>query len=282
MTHRNNFATYLSPAKLNLGLKITGKRPDGYHLLKTVFCLIDLFDEIDIQVTDNGKISLIDHRQAWPYHHDLIYRAAILLHEFGKPKFGVNINVQKTIPSGAGLGGGSSNAATLLIVLNRLWNINATHDELMLLGARLGADVPFFIYGKNAVATGIGDIFTPIDIEEQYFVLVQPSFHIPTKNIFSHLNFNMNQINHEEISTEKLISTHENDLFATAIKLYPQLLEIRDELQEYGKPAMTGSGSTMYLSFLEKNIAKKVAKKLENRYNTYLVKRLEHSPLQHS
>lgn len=277
---KHKFATYLSPAKLNLGLKITGKRDDGYHLLKTVFCLIDLYDEVNIQITDNGKISLIEHQQAWPFYDDLSYKAAVLLQEYSGVSYGANIKLHKTIPSGAGLGGGSSNAATILLVLNKLWDINLSKDELIKLGVSLGADVPFFIYGKNALATGVGEILTPIEVPEQYFVLVKPSFHIPTKNIFSHLNIDFTQVDDKTITTDCLINTKENDLFTVATKLYPQLLNLANDLSKYGNPVMTGSGSVMYLSFIDKNVAKKVAKILENSYNTYLVKRLKDSPLQ--
>ncbi len=275
----NKFVTYLAPAKLNLGLKITGKRNDGYHFLKTVFCLIDLYDEVNIQITENGKISLVEHKQAWPFTDDLSYRAAVLLQEYSGAIYGANIKLNKTIPSGAGLGGGSSNAATVLLVLNKLWGLNLDKNELIRLGATLGADVPFFIYGENALATGIGDIFNPIDIPEQYFILVKPSFHIPTKNIFAHLNIDFTHIDEINITAENLIMHKQNDLFKVATKLYPQLQNIVNDLSEYGTPAMTGSGSVIYLSFFDKNIAKKVAKILESSYNTYLVKRLKESPL---
>jgi 4-diphosphocytidyl-2-C-methyl-D-erythritol kinase len=275
----HKFATYLSPAKLNLGLKITGKKEDGYHLLKTVFCLIDLFDEIDIQITNDKKISLIEHNQAWPFYTDLSYRAAILLQEYSGTSFGANIKIRKTIPSGAGLGGGSSNAATVLMVLNELWGLNISNTKLMELGISLGADVPFFIYGQNALALGIGEILSPVDIPKQYFVLVKPSFHIPTRNIFAHLKISNLNINADSITANWLINTKENDLFPIATNLYPQLQNIVNELQEFGNTSMTGSGSVLYLTFFEKNIAKKVAKILESRYNTYLVKRLHYSPL---
>lgn len=280
MATNQRFATYLSPAKLNLGLKITGKRADGYHLLKTVFCLIDLFDEVSIQITEDKKISLIEHNQAWPFYTDLSYKAAILLQEYSGLSLGANIKIKKTIPSGAGLGGGSSNAATVLMVLNNLWGCNIPRDKLMQLGASLGADVPFFIYGQNAIAVGVGDLLSPVAIPEQYFVLIKPTFHIPTRNIFEHLKINTDVIDAEKINTDWLITHKANDLFPVAINLYPQLQSIANELREFGTPSMTGSGSVLYLSFFEKNIAKKVAKTLESRYNTYLVKSLQHSPLQ--
>ena len=174
---RHPWNSFLSPAKLNLGLKIVGKRSDGYHLLNTIFCLINLFDEIQIQITNSEKISIIEHKQAWGYQKDLSYRAALLLQDFTSCKLGANIKVKKTIPSGSGLGGGSSNAATVLVTLNQLWQTGLTKQELIYLGGSLGADVPFFIHGKNAWAEGIGDNLTTIDIPEQYFVIICPSLH---------------------------------------------------------------------------------------------------------
>lgn len=275
----NRFTTYLSPAKLNLGLKVLGKRADGYHLLKTVFCLIDLFDQIDIQITDNGKISLIEHNQAWPYYNDLAYRAAISLQQISNSSLGANIKIKKVIPAGSGMGGGSSNAATILLVLNKLWGVDLPQSELLKLGQSLGADVPFFIYGENALATGIGEILSPVEIPPQYFVIIKPSFHIPTKNIFNQLNLDSIKINESYITHEYLIDSKENDLLPVAIKLYPQLKEIVNKLQDYGDVAMTGSGSAVFLTFNDPQSAKKVAKILENSYNTYLAEKLSKSPL---
>lgn len=279
MGHRHKFATYLAPAKLNLGLKITGKRDDGYHFLKTVFCLIDLFDEVGIQITDNGKISLIEHNHAWPFYDDLAYRAAALLQKFSPNDLGANIKIKKTIPSGAGMGGGSSDAATVLVVLNQLWDIQLPKHKLMDIGLSLGADIPFFIYGTNAIATGIGEVLEPVEIEKQYFVVVKPSFHITTQNVFSNLKLDFINMSAAVLSPTALIRDKENDLLSIAVKLYPQLQTIRKDLQQYGKVAMTGTGSALYLAYFDKNIAKKVANTLENRYNTYLVKRLSKSPL---
>ncbi|HLX53212.1 MAG TPA: 4-(cytidine 5'-diphospho)-2-C-methyl-D-erythritol kinase [Aquella sp.] len=290
--------TFLSPAKLNLGLKIVGKRTDGYHLLKTIFCLIDLFDEIQIQTTNNGKISLIEHNQVWPYQTDLTYKAAKLLQEESGTKYGANIKVNKTIPSGGGLGGGSSNAATILKVLNDLWQLGMTSSELIQLGARLGADVPFFIHGKNAIAEGIGDVFTDIELPQQYFVLICPKFHINTAKVFQNYrhceedfyknlagiqsldpSFHGDDVNYYNY----LLETLENDLFPIALKLKPELASILKQLDIFGKVAMTGSGSSLFLRFYEREEAKKVAKRIaeisQNKYNTFLVKSLDFSPI---
>ena len=272
------FNTFLSPAKLNLGLKVVGKLPNEYHLLNTIFCLIDLYDKIDIQLTTNGKISLIEHNQAWGYRKDLSYKAATLLQEYTQTNLGANIRLKKVIPSGAGLGGGSSNAATVLCVLNQLWETKLSNEQLMNLGKTLGADIPFFIYGKNAFATGVGDIFTPITLPDMYFVIVKPNFHIPTRDIFVNLDLNFHKNTEILYTPEQLLNTLENDLEAIACKIYPELNQIVKIMSTYGKAQMTGSGSCVYLRFHDKNIAKKVANELKLRYNTYLAEALQSSP----
>lgn len=273
------FHSVLSPAKLNLGLKIVGKRADGYHLLKSIFCLIDLCDLIDIQITNNGKISLIEHNQAWFYQKDLSYRAAKLLQETTGCQYGANIRIKKVIPSGAGMGGGSSNAATVLTILNQLWKTNLTIEVLAKIGEQLGADIPFFIYGNNALVEGIGEIITPIELPQLYFVIVKPEFHIPTKDIFTNLELDFTTINPDNITVDTLLTEKTNDLEVVAKKVFPALDNIFHELKQYGTPVMTGSGSCIYFTFSEKNIAKDLAKILEPRYNTFLAASLPRSTI---
>lgn len=277
---RYHFHNVLSPAKLNLGLQVVGKRNDGYHLLKSVFCLTDLCDSIDIQVTDNGKISLIEHYQAWFYQKDLSYRAAKLLQETTNCQFGANIKIRKVIPSGAGLGGGSSNAATVLLVLNQLWKTGLSNQELMSLGLSLGADVPFFIQGQNALVEGIGEIITPIEIPQLYFVIVKPNFHIPTKDIFANLNLDLPALSNNIRSIDEIMAKKINDLEPIARRIYPPLDDIFHELKQYEEfetPVMTGSGSCIYFTFNDKNYAKKLAEILSTRYNTFLAASLPQS-----
>ncbi|MCX8515098.1 MAG: 4-(cytidine 5'-diphospho)-2-C-methyl-D-erythritol kinase [Burkholderiales bacterium] len=277
MQDRSKFISYLSPAKLNLGLKVVGIRDDGYHLLNTVFCLINLFDKIDIQIVSNKKISLISHNQAWHYSTDLAYKAARYLQEFTACEFGANIKVNKVIPSGAGLGGGSSNAATVLIALNHLWNLNLDYSTLHQIGIKLGADVPFFLYGRNAFATGIGDVFQAIDIEDKYYILIKPDCNISTSQIFKHYKFNAEAI--KSYNYLELLNNPVNDLQPIALKLYPELNNLIDTIILHGNPVMTGSGSVFYLSFTDKNIANNVANKLKKMYNVYFVNSIKASPL---
>ena len=276
---RNTFKTYLAPAKLNLGLKIVGRRDDGYHLLKTIFCLVNVFDEIDIQPTSNDKISLIEHNQAWNYKLDLSFKAALSLQEYAKnmgtdtKHMGANIKVRKVIPSGGGMGGGSSDAATVLHALNSLWGLGLPYDVLAEIGVTLGADVPFFIYNKHAFATGIGEVLEHITLPHMYFVIIIPHFPIPTKNIFNHITVEHINNNHGNIITEEyLMNTYENDLLPIATKLYPQLQSIISHVATYGygTPHMTGSGSVLYLSFNDKKMAYNLYTQLNDKYNVLL------------
>ncbi len=273
------FHNLLAPAKLNLGLKIVGKRADGYHLIRSIFCLIDLCDNIELQITNNGKISLIEHQQAWFYQRDLAYRAAQLLQQHTHCALGVNIRIKKVIPSGSGMGGGSSNAATVLLTLNQLWNTALNLPQLMQLGLNLGADIPFFIQGQNALVSGIGEIIQPLTLPQLYFVIIRPKFHIPTRTIFTNLQFDFSNIKAEESSVESLLQKKENDLLAVVKHLYPQINGLFSELKQYGQPCMTGSGSCIYLSFNEKSPAKELAKFLSARYNTFLAASLPASPV---
>lgn len=270
--------SYLSPAKLNLGLSIVGKRPDGYHLLETIFCLIDLFDTIEIELTHTPEISLIEHKQVWSQAEDLSYKAACLLQSYSKVTKGAKIKVIKHIPIGGGLGGGSSNAATVLLALNWLWGLNYSKEKLQSLALKLGADVPFFILGRSALAQGIGEVLSHIAIPQYYFILIQPDFGINTKEIFNNLNYPIG-FNKVLPNYQELLHSKTNDLLPIAINLYPQLKTLIDELQLYGEVYMTGSGSTLYLCFSNLVATKKVAKLLNLRYNIYLVKNIQCSPL---
>ncbi|MBO7381337.1 MAG: 4-(cytidine 5'-diphospho)-2-C-methyl-D-erythritol kinase, partial [Neisseriaceae bacterium] len=183
-----NFTPYPAPAKLNLMLKVAGKRDDGYHLLETVFCLIDLCDTIHLAVRDDGRIVLHNPQADIAPENDLTVRAARLLQQFsGCLKKGVDIKIDKKIPMGGGLGGGSSNAATVLVALNHLWACGLTEQQLIDLGVKLGADVPFFIFGKNAFAEAIGEKLTALPIDLPHFVIIHPAVSVSTKEIFSHL-----------------------------------------------------------------------------------------------
>lgn len=173
-----------APAKLNLFLHVTGRRSDGLHLLETVFQFIDLQDDIRLSLDDSGQISRTHHPDGVAEADDLTLRAARALRDATGCRLGVRIGLHKRIPIGAGLGGGSSDAATVLLGLNQLWNTSLSRDRLIELARPLGADVPVFIYGQNAYATGIGDVFQPVTLPERWFVLLMPPVHVGTAGVF--------------------------------------------------------------------------------------------------
>ena len=173
-----------SPAKLNLFLHITGRRADGYHELQSIFQLIDLYDWLEFTQTGSPQIS-IDGLNSVDLEQNLIYRAAQALLPYAKQPGGINIRIEKNIPMGAGLGGGSSNAAATLIVLNKLWQCGLDTEHLARLGLKLGADVPIFIHGRNAWAEGIGEHLTFIDLDQIQYIVLKPDCFISTQLLFS-------------------------------------------------------------------------------------------------
>ena len=177
--------TVAAPAKLNLFLHVTGRRPDGYHLLESLMVLIDLADTLRLSCRDDGRLVRTHSIDGVPLELDLAYRAAHLLQQHTKTRLGVSIALEKRIPLGAGLGGGSSDAASVLLGLNRLWALDLSREELMRLGLELGADVPFFIFGSNAHVSGIGEILEPMTVPRMDVLLAIPAVNVPTKAIFA-------------------------------------------------------------------------------------------------
>ena len=187
-------ATYLAPAKINLFLHITSKRADGYHNLQTIFQLLDLSDEITFSLRDDGEINRIYGNESIVPDKDLILRSANTLKKYSKTLSGVDIGVIKKIPTGSGLGGGSSNAATVLMALNNLWNLKLTKSKLLDIGQTLGADVPLFVNGFSAWAEGKGDILTPINLPRFFYLVVSINKHISTQEIFTHKALTMSPV----------------------------------------------------------------------------------------
>jgi 4-diphosphocytidyl-2-C-methyl-D-erythritol kinase len=237
----------LAPAKLNLFLHITGQRFDGYHLLQSVFMLIDWCDTLHFDVRENGQISREDLTTPLPAQ-DLIIRAATALQMASGTRFGAHIAVEKTIPAQAGMGGGSSDAASTLVALNRLWNLNWPLSKLTQIGLRLGADVPFFLQGHNAWVEGIGEKITPIDLPSSEFVVVKPNTGLSTERIFSDPNLKRDS----ETATLFVFASDpfyfgRNDLQPVAQALCPEMNEAIQWLNTLGLSArMTGSGSAVF------------------------------------
>ena len=242
----------LAPAKLNLFLHITGRRPDGYHLLQSVFMLVDWYDTLHFEVRPNGQISREDLSIPLPAD-DLITRAARLLQQASGTSLGAHIAIDKSIPAQAGMGGGSSDAATCLLALNRLWDLKFSVGQLTQLGLQLGADVPFFLRGHNAWVEGIGEVITPIDLPPAQFVVVKPPEGLETSKIFGSeaLKRDSKPATISVFAADPYGFGH-NDLQPVAQRLCPQISEAIGWLDSARlasavvKGRMTGSGSAVF------------------------------------
>jgi 4-diphosphocytidyl-2-C-methyl-D-erythritol kinase len=236
-----------APGKLNLFLHVVGRRPDGYHLLESVFMLIDWCDTLHFEIRPRGGLSREDLGEPLP-PDDLVLRAARALQQFSGTPLGAHIAIDKSIPSQAGMGGGSSDAASTLLALNRLWNLKLGLDDLLPLGLKLGADVPFFLTGQNAWVAGIGEKVTPVELPKASFLIIKPSQGIATERIFSHPDLKRDT----KIATMSGFAASPygfgcNDLQTVAQQICPpisQALVWMDRLGLVGR--MTGSGSAVF------------------------------------
>lgn len=277
----SHFHSYPAPAKLNLLLHIVGKRADGYHLLETVFRFIDYSDTVELAVRTDGVIELLNPIEGVAPEQDLTVRAARLLQKESGSPLGVSIRLDKHIPMGGGLGGGSSDAATVLLALNQLWETKFSRQRLMELGLTLGADVPVFIFGKNALATGIGEKLNEINLKPAWYVVIHPGVHVPTAEIFK--KFAGRVLTEEgSISIMRILETTQqrrNELQQVVSGLYPAVNEVLSELKKYGSPLMTGSGACVFLECQSKEEADKVYQAMSGKYKGFVAKGLNSHPL---
>ncbi|MBX3630076.1 MAG: 4-(cytidine 5'-diphospho)-2-C-methyl-D-erythritol kinase [Nitrosomonas sp.] len=239
-----------APAKLNLFLHVVGQRPDGYHLLQTVFRFLDFYDEICLKVRDDGLIRLVTPLENVPTEQDLCVRAARLLQNESGTKQGVDIALHKHIPMGGGLGGGSSDAATMLMALNELWGLNWERPRLQALGLQLGADVPIFIFGENAFAEGVGEQLSALSLPKAWYLVIVPPVHVSTAEIFSNKKLTRNTIP-ITIPPFSIWDGH-NDLESVVCDLYPEVsrsLEWLKHLENTKIAAMSGSGACVFAEF---------------------------------
>ncbi|WP_343579182.1 4-(cytidine 5'-diphospho)-2-C-methyl-D-erythritol kinase [Acinetobacter sp.] len=267
-----------SPAKLNLFLHITGRRDNGYHELQTIFQLIDLYDwmtfephtEENIQIEGLAEVQL---------EQNLIYRAAQLLRPHAKKSCGLNIRIEKNIPMGAGLGGGSSNAATTLIVLNQLWQCDLNEQQLADYGVQLGADVPIFVFGRNAWAEGIGEHLSFIDLAQKKFIILKPDCFISTQQLFSQKTLTRDSKITKFCAYQIEPSNFGNNFEPLARQLYPEVEEAMQYLDQFGRAKLTGTGACV---FIEVTGEMDTAQILQNSpCKSYLVNSLAESPLRH-
>ena len=275
-----------SPAKINLFLHITGQRSDGYHLLETVFQFLDFADILKFEILKDSHIVRHDGHEFLLPKNDLIIQAAELLRkEFQSGNTpGVSITVTKKIPPGSGMGGGSSNAATTLLALNRLWNLGLTRNDLLPLAVQLGADVPIFIYGKSCWATGIGDTFESFEPPQHWYCICIPSVAVSTSAVFSNPDLQRNRPSTtKKAMTKKDIQNGNttNDLEPITRLLYPEVDQALKTLGNYGDAKMNGSGSSVYLRCDSKDKASEICRKLPSHLNCVVTQALnditEHS-----
>lgn len=266
-----------SPAKINLFLHITGQRTDGYHTLQTVFQFLDYGDEIGYTVTCNGKIKLLNPIAGIANEDNLIIRAAKLLQKESGTDLGADITLNKKLPMGGGLGGGSSNAATTLVALNQLWSLNYSDDCLMKLGLALGADVPVFIRGKAAWAEGIGEKLTDISLPEPWYIVVVPDCQVSTAEIFSSAELTRNC---EPITISRFLSGEGSNVCEDYVRQYfPPVTKALDWLALYAEPRMTGTGACVFASFIRQEQAQMVAAQLPEGWQCFVAKGCNQSPL---
>jgi 4-diphosphocytidyl-2-C-methyl-D-erythritol kinase len=271
-----------APAKLNLFLHVTGQRADGYHLLQSAFQLIDRSDLLHFDLRDDGVIRRTTEVAGIAHDSDLIVRAARLLQAATGSRYGADIAIEKKLPMGGGLGGGSSDAATTLMVLNHLWQTGMTRKEMQQLGLQLGADVPFFLFGTNAFAEGIGEQLVHLETPECWFLVLEPGVTISTPIIFasSELTRNSKPVRMLDFSGA-LIGFGRNDLQAVAESLFPAVTEAIQWLGGAGLARMTGSGSCVFRSFDTEAEAVEVLEKVPKRWSAWVAKALNQHPLEH-
>lgn len=266
-----------APAKINLMLRIVGRREDGYHLLQTVFQFVDLCDWLTFHPVDNGTVSLVKTIPGVTEADDLTVRAAKLLKAETGCALGVRIEVEKNLPMGGGLGGGSSDAATTLVVLNKLWGLQLPKEKLLTMGLSLGADVPVFIFGHSSWAEGVGEKLSKIIIPEQWLVILKPDCQVNTKEIFSANDLTRNS---KSIKMPDFIEgAHQNDCLRTVCERYPIINEALQDLSEFSEARLTGTGSCVFAQFDSYESAGQAHQKLKTKWVAYLAKGMNESPL---
>ena len=281
-----------APAKLNLFLHVTGRRRDGYHELQTAYVLTELADWLDFERRTDGAI-VRDGDLIGRVEDDLAVRAARALRQGSGTSLGATISVTKRIPAGSGLGGGSSDAATTLIALNRLWDLNLPRTQLSAIGLQLGADVPFFLHGHHAFAEGIGERLTTIELPATWFAIVWPQVPVSTREIFSDAGLTRNSkvtkiadfsavaavVANEAAGNLDLPSSLVNDLEPVARRRYPIIDEAIKRLERFGAARMTGSGSAVFIAARSREQAELAVTDIPSGWCTWVVQKLVEHPL---
>lgn len=266
-----------APAKINLMLHVVGRRDDGYHLLETHFQFIDWLDWLNFEILPDGDITRMNDVPGVPLDEDLTVRAAKLLQAAGKIEKGACIGLEKSIPMGAGLGGGSSDAATVLVALNEIWQAGLSIDELADIGLALGADVPVFVRGEAAFATGVGEHLVPLDAPEGPILVIFPASHVDTRTVFSHSQLTRDT---PSIRIHDLVDAPtRNDCESVTRILYPEVDEALHWLGQYSAPRMSGTGASIFALLDTVADAEKIASETPDRWTAKVATRINRSPL---
>ncbi len=266
-----------APAKLNLFLHITGRRPDSYHTLQTLFQFLGVADWLYFEPDASGEIRRAGGAAGIAAENDLTVRAAHLLRARTGCRDGVTIYLEKRLPVGAGLGGGSSDAATTLLLLNRLWQLDMNINELAEAGLALGADVPVFVHGRAAIGEGIGEILTPVEPPEPWFLVVNPSVSVSTADIFSDVELTRDT---PRMTIPDLLSdSGRNDCQPVVCNRYPEVAAALNWLNEHAPARMTGSGSCVFAAFDSEQDAQAVADRVPDQWYGFVARGMNRSPL---
>jgi len=268
---------YPAPAKLNLFLHVVGRRPDGYHLLQTLFRFLDFGDSLEIGARLDGDIRLLSPLPGVPEESDLCGRAARLLKAHTGCRLGADIRLVKHLPLGGGLGGGSSDAATVLLALNRLWRLDLPRVELQAVGLRLGADVPVFVFGRSAFAQGVGEELESWTPAPASYVVLTPPAHVSTPAVFAHPGLT------RDTPAVTIAALSEgfghNDLQPVACALNPVVADYLGWLQERGDARMTGSGACVFAAFPDRAVAEKVFAERPGHMSGFVADGVDQHPL---
>ena len=275
MNEQGGWLTKPAPAKLNLFLHITHRRDDGMHCLQTLFQFLDYGDEIAARLRQDGDISLQDGMGLGD--DNLIVQAAKLLQQTSQTALGADIRLEKRLPAGGGLGGGSSDAATTLVILNQLWQCGLSRSALAELGLKLGADVPIFVHGHAAWAEGVGEQFTPVDPPEPWYLVVKPQVEVSTAEIFS-----ISELTRDcpPITIRDFLAGHASNVCEPIVRQhYPEVDKALNWLEKHAKSSMTGTGSCIFAAFETEQQAEAVQAQLPNSWQSFVAKGSNRSPL---
>lgn len=275
------WSAWPAPAKLNLFLHIVGRRADGYHELETVFQLLDFGDVVRLRVRDDGAIVRGAGAPGVAPDDDLAVRAARALRDASRTTLGADIDVEKRIPMGGGLGGGSSDAASVLVGLNALWQCGLDVDTIAALGLTLGADVPVFVRGHSAFATGIGEELVPIELPERWFVVLDPRCQVPTRELFQAADLTRDSPR-RTISRFFAGDPTRNDFEPVVRSRYPQVAAALDWLAQFAPSRLTGSGGCVFAAFEREDEARRIARECPPQFTAHVARGVNASPLQYA